>query len=151
MSGNGYRVLTILKHRTSSHRVVWFFENNSYPSGQIDHIDGNVLNNKISNLRDVTPRRNSLNRLIHRTGKMPGCYLSKRSNRIKKWTSVITVFGVKYSLGYFRSAREASEKYKEAVVFIEQNSFRKFNKKYGSKIISIKKRAVIGSHFTRNR
>lgn len=36
------------------HRLAWFYEYNSWPSKYIDHIDGNKLNNAISNLQDVS-------------------------------------------------------------------------------------------------
>lgn len=44
-----------------NHRLAWLYINGSFPSGVIDHIDGNPLNNRICNLRDVTRRVNQEN------------------------------------------------------------------------------------------
>ena len=54
-----------------THRIVWLLHNGSISQDVvIDHIDGNSLNNRIENLRAVTPSFNCKNRLtkIPRTG-----------------------------------------------------------------------------------
>jgi len=64
----GYRKTTIDREQIKVHRLVWFVANGAWPSGQIDHIDGNKLNNAISNLRDVSMSINMQNRYaIRRT------------------------------------------------------------------------------------
>ena len=59
-----YRVIDIsikgkVKHY-SYHRAIWLFVYGELPK-ELDHIDGNPLNNRISNLRAVTRRENNLN------------------------------------------------------------------------------------------
>lgn len=45
------------------HRLIWIYHNGAIPSGLlIDHIDKDKLNNRIENLRLVTPAENQRNR-----------------------------------------------------------------------------------------
>lgn len=43
------------------HRLVWFLHYGKWPSGVIDHIDGNPQNNSIENLREATRKQNAQN------------------------------------------------------------------------------------------
>ena len=46
-----------------AHRLAWFLFHGVDPDGVIDHIDHDKLNNKITNLRDVSNLANSQNRV----------------------------------------------------------------------------------------
>lgn len=52
-----------------SHRIVWLLIHGAWPSGQIDHIDHNGLNNKPENLRVVTASENQRNTKKNRRNK----------------------------------------------------------------------------------
>lgn len=81
--------------------------------GQIvDHINGNTLDNRSSNLRIVTPRQNQQNMHYERSSKYPG--VSWYTND-KKWVARIQIEGKNKGLGYFKSEKEAFEAYKKAV------------------------------------
>lgn len=49
------------KVRILVHRVIWLLHYKSWPSDEIDHIDGNRSNNKIQNLRVVAAIENAKN------------------------------------------------------------------------------------------
>jgi hypothetical protein len=82
------------------------------PEGcEVDHIDGNGLNNQKSNLRIVTKRGNSQNRHHIKTSIYPGVSWSKNE---RKWVSMIQLNGICKNLGYFKIESEAHTTYRVA-------------------------------------
>ena len=77
----------------------------------IDHINGNSLDNRKSNLRVVTNRENQQNRTLHRAGKLCGCCYEKQR---KKWKSQIKINKLIKHLGYFKTEHEAHQAYMKA-------------------------------------
>ena len=65
---NGYFYTMLNTESYAQHRLIWVLHNKSLPPDMlVDHIDGNKGNNSIENLRLVSPRQNSLNKV----GKIP--------------------------------------------------------------------------------
>jgi len=60
--GKGYRHGSIDYTYVRYHRVVWALVHGAWPTCDLDHIDGDKQNNKISNLRPVCKSENSRNR-----------------------------------------------------------------------------------------
>src|SRR5690606_3747697 len=58
---NGYKYVAIGKLLIRAHRLAWALYYRKWPEEQLDHIDGNPSNNRIENLRDVSPTVNSQN------------------------------------------------------------------------------------------
>lgn len=80
-----------------------------------DHIDGNTLNNRLSNLQNVTQKQNSENR--KKRGKSSSqylgvCFLKKRN----KFRSSIRISKRTMYLGNFSCERDAAVAYDRAVV-----------------------------------
>lgn len=59
-----YKCVKVNSKEYKVHRLIWLYVYGEMPNGQIDHIDGNSLNNKIENLRVVDNVTNSKNRAI---------------------------------------------------------------------------------------
>jgi hypothetical protein len=57
----GYYDIGFLKNRYYAHRIVFAITHGYWPSGIIDHIDGNSSNNSPENLREVSDSENSIN------------------------------------------------------------------------------------------
>jgi len=58
---NGYRRARVLGHLDYVHLFIWFYHHGAWPVGQIDHINHDRMDNRIENLRDVTPSQNMKN------------------------------------------------------------------------------------------
>lgn len=105
----------VLEHM---HRVIL-----NAPIGmQIDHIDGDGLNNQKSNLRLVSCRGNLQNHAMRehqKHSKFPGVSWDKGMSRKKRWIAKIRINGTLKHLGYFETEEEAYECYKGACSKLE--------------------------------
>jgi hypothetical protein len=107
----GYRVIRINRKGYKAHRLAWLHTHGAWPTGVIDHIDGNPLNNALSNLRDVTPAMNQHNRKRADAGSKTGQLGVYASPTYGKFYSSIVVGGVKHYLGTFDDAGSAHDAY----------------------------------------
>ena len=81
---------------------------------QVDHINGDTLDNRTCNLRIATPAQNSQAGAIKRKGttsKFRGVYWDKQ---YRKWRSVYEISGKKHYVGRFDSEIEAAKAWNEA-------------------------------------
>lgn len=106
IGSHGYKKGRILGRDLLAHRVIWAMRNKRWPIGEIDHIDGDKLNNRLSNLREVTSSTNSMNsaRSTRNTSGVTGVSFNKAS---KKWVAYIQSQGKFRHLGSFHTKQEA--------------------------------------------
>lgn len=87
------------------HRIIWVWMTGEQPD-TIDHIDGNGLNNKWSNLRSVPFAVNGRNQKLHSTNTSGTSGVTYRKDS-GKWRSRMMVDGEMISLGTFADKQEA--------------------------------------------
>ncbi len=94
------------KPRTRSmHRIMI-----GVPNLQVDHKDGNGLNNQRENLRLCTQSQNLANQVNHKHGGFKGVHFMKSFN---KWHAYINKERRRFNLGYFDYAVDAAISYNE--------------------------------------
>ncbi len=102
-----YRCMTWRGASCRYHRVVWFYYYGAWPKYEIDHIDGDSLNNRINNLRDVDASTNQRNRVLNKNNRS-GISGISWSKAMRKWQVSIKVGSVRKHLGYFNTLQEAT-------------------------------------------
>jgi hypothetical protein len=91
------------------HRIIL----NAPPKMEVDHIDGNGLNNQKLNLRLATRRQNCQNLHIKKTSKYPGVMYDRFMKRKKRWKVNINIGGIPKTIGHYHTEEEAYQKYME--------------------------------------
>jgi hypothetical protein len=91
-------------HLVLAHRLIWALVHGRWPAREIDHIDGDGLNNRLANLREATHAENAQNR----RSLAGGTYFIAR---IRRFAAEITANGKKVRLGCFATREEARAKY----------------------------------------
>ena len=106
---NGYKVGEINNKPVKAHRAAWAFVYGEWPKMQIDHVDRCKTNNKICNLRHVTPQQNLWNSDAGRKKhKLIGAYFDKRRGT---WFTYVRINGRKVYRGPFCSEKMANQAY----------------------------------------
>jgi hypothetical protein len=130
--GGGYCHVGFNGRKVLYHVIVWILSTGKdIPQGMdIDHINGNKIDNRIDNLRIVTHRVNMQNRKTHRAGRLVGASYFKERNY---WRSDIRIDKKNITIGYYKTEQEAHEAYKIACKYIakytDNDSFRELIKK----------------------
>ena len=110
VSPNGYAYVNMLNRQYQAHALAWYYVYGRWPVHQIDHINGEKIDNRIDNLRDVLPVVNNQNmRRASRNNKtgLLGVSLCFGTT----YRAQIGINGTVKTLGYFKSPEAASECY----------------------------------------
>lgn len=105
-----YACSTVIPH-IRMHRFILGTSN-----GDIDHKDGNGLNNKKNNLRFVNHFENARNTAVYRNNKVGfrGVHFAKDRPRIKPYRAMIQLNKRQKSLGYYDTAEKAAKAFDKA-------------------------------------
>lgn len=113
VDGRGYRQGAIFDRLYPAARVIWAIETGEWPSGMIDHINGNVSDNRMSNLREADYSENARNQGVRRnntSGFKGVCW----HGETQKWRARIVHQGRAQHLGYFDTETAAAQAYDAA-------------------------------------
>ena len=89
-----------------AHRLAWLYIYDAWPKNGIDHVDQNSLNNRLSNLRDVTHSENHKNQKMSKNNSS-GVMGVHFDNKSQKWRAQIHVNGKSIHLGLFELKADA--------------------------------------------
>lgn len=103
---SGYACAKVMDKQVRMHRLIM-----GNPKLEIDHKDGNRLNNQRANLRICTSQQNKFNKsksLLNKSSQYKGVSFYKRD---KSWVTQITINKRLIYLGYFPNERWAAMAY----------------------------------------
>lgn len=104
VDARGYRRIKIDGKPYKEHHLTWLYFYGYLPTKMIDHINGNKIDNRIENLREVTGSQNQQNRENPKNNSSGYKGVSKCGN---KWRAQIQINGEKIHLGVFAIKEEA--------------------------------------------
>lgn len=106
-NNSGYVTISLKGKLRKAHRMAWIYMYDVDIDGfQIDHINGNKSDNRISNLRISTHQQNMFNMKKKKTNKsgVKGVHFDNRCN---KWRAQTSINKKRVHLGLFDSIRDA--------------------------------------------
>lgn len=106
----GYLYVKWKRKSILAHRLIWFYMTGQWPKLTIDHINRDKLDNRWSNLREVTHALNQHNRNTNCTSRS-GCIGVDWFASRKSWRARITTNGKTVHIGYFATKEEAAKAY----------------------------------------
>jgi hypothetical protein len=112
-SGMIYSTVSLKHHIFMAHRVAFLLHYGRWPAMQIDHRDGNGLNNRIENLQEATSQQNAMNQKLYSVNSSGVSGVSWHKLN-KKWYASISVSKKRFYLGSFDSFEDAVRVRKEA-------------------------------------
>lgn len=129
INGLSYAFVTDEEGATAVHRII-MADSLTKELPMVDHINGNTLDNRKSNLRVCTHAQNMQNRKMHKNNKSgyKGVYFQSDDNRRNPWRVEIKANKRRIQVGSYATAVEAAGAYNDAAltyhgVFAKLNIF----------------------------
>lgn len=111
VSPYGYTVIRINKKLFFAHRLAWLLTHGQWPTGQIDHRNGDRRDNRIDNLREVTQTVNSQNTRRARSDNSCGLLGVVWRPKHQRYAAYIVAGGKQRFLGHHDQAEDAHAAY----------------------------------------
>tara|TARA_R110001606_G_scaffold382012_1_gene543540 strand:+ start:158 stop:715 length:558 start_codon:yes stop_codon:yes gene_type:complete len=105
-NARGYRQGAIFGKLYYAHRVAYAIHHGEWPAKHIDHVNGGKVDNRIANLRDVTPSTNARNAAMWSNNTSGACGV-EWVRCSGKWRARIGFHGKSVHLGYFENFEDA--------------------------------------------
>ncbi len=117
----GYRVIMIESQLCMAHRLAWLYVHGVDPGDlQVDHINRNLLDNRIANLRLATASNNKANtakpKINNKGLPTKNSYKGAYQNPNGTWHASIKSRGRVHNLGDFKTEKEAAIAYNKKAV-----------------------------------
>jgi len=106
-----YRAITVNGQTYPAHWVAWAISKGSWPTSDIDHINGDRTDNRIENLREVSHSKNIQNQREAQASNKSSGLLGVALRKNGKWDARIWVDGRNLYLGCFDVKEEAHQAY----------------------------------------
>ncbi len=108
----GYRRINIDGKSYYEHRLAWLFTHGSWPTGDVDHANGDRSDNRAANLRLATRQQNLRNgRPKGGSSRFKGVHFNRRRG---KWQAYITIDRRHQYLGAYAAEDAAAAAYDRA-------------------------------------
>ena len=113
---SGYIFVSIGKtQKVRAHRAAFALMTGEWPKVDVDHINGDRIDNRWANLRECSSAENSRNRRLNRDNKSGYTGVHWHSS-VKRWVAKICVAGRFIHLGVFSTAEEAAIAYAKGAI-----------------------------------
>lgn len=106
----GYLTTRIQGHTYKIHRLAWLYMTGEWPTGDIDHVNGDGMDNRWINLREASRSQNCCNASVRRSSAtgLKGVHFNRCNNR---FAAQIQINKKRIHLGYFDTAEQAHKAY----------------------------------------
>jgi len=112
--GNGYLQICIDRKLYYAHRLAFLHMTGSFPAMHVDHINGDPLDNRFSNLREASRSVNSQNMRRPMRHNTSGPLGVTKANQKNGFVAKISADGKTIHLGTYKTAADAHQAYLSA-------------------------------------